>query len=72
MPTYEYECTKCGNRFEKMQAMSAPPEKKCPACGGKVDKLISAGAVHVKNPAAAGSPCGGVCPHAPGRRPCGA
>jgi putative FmdB family regulatory protein len=44
MPTYEYECRDCGNRFERFQSMSAPPLRMCPECGGKVRRLIGAGA----------------------------
>jgi len=43
MPTYEYECNKCGHHFEKFQQMSDKPVKECPACKGKVHRLISAG-----------------------------
>jgi putative FmdB family regulatory protein len=45
MPTYEYKCNACGNRFEKFQSMSSPPIKKCPKCGkNKVQRLIGTGA----------------------------
>jgi putative FmdB family regulatory protein len=44
MPTYQYECGKCGHRFELFQAMSDPPRKRCPKCRGKVRRLIGAGA----------------------------
>jgi len=44
MPTYEYECTKCGHRFERFQSMSDPPVKTCPECRGKVKRLIGTGA----------------------------
>jgi len=44
MPTYEYECTKSGKRFERMQSMSDEPLKKCPDCGGPVRRVIAAGA----------------------------
>ncbi|MEY2408896.1 MAG: hypothetical protein QOF48_1566 [Verrucomicrobiota bacterium] len=52
MPTYEYQCEKCGHAFEKFQSMSAKPMKVCPQelCHlktwgkGKVRKLISSGA----------------------------
>ena len=44
MPTYDYECTKCGHRFEAFQSMSDKPLTKCPECGGKVKRLIGAGA----------------------------
>ena len=43
MPTYDYECRKCKNKFEVFQSMSAEPVKKCPKCKGKVDKLIGSG-----------------------------
>ena len=44
MPTYDYECIKCGHAFEIFQAMSAEPKKRCPKCRGKVQRLISGGA----------------------------
>jgi len=44
MPTYEYECEKCGKHFEKFQNMSDEPLKCCPECGGTVRRLIGAGA----------------------------
>lgn len=44
MPTYEYECSACGYKFEKFQSMSASPLKKCPECGKKVHRLIGGGA----------------------------
>ena len=48
MPLYEYECKKCGHRFEKIQKFSARPVKKCPECGGPVEQTISAPAVQFK------------------------
>ena len=44
MPTYEYECQKCGHRFEEFQSMKDAPLSKCPQCRGKVKRLIGAGA----------------------------
>lgn len=44
MPTYEYECEKCGGTFERFQPITAKPLKKCPVCGGKVKRKIGAGA----------------------------
>ena len=44
MPTYEYECEKCGTIFERFQSIKAEPIKKCPECDGPVRRLISAGA----------------------------
>src|SRR6478736_3300999 len=48
MPLYEYECKKCGHRFEKIQKFSDAMVKKCPDCGGKVEQMISAPAVQFK------------------------
>lgn len=44
MPTYEYECRRCGLRFERFQSITAKPLTSCPACGGAVRRLIGAGA----------------------------
>ena len=44
MPTYEYECRKCGHRFEKFQSITAAPVKTCPKCRGRVARLLSGGA----------------------------
>ena len=45
MPTYEYECKKCGAVFEEFQNITAEPLKKCPqaGCRGTVKRLIGAG-----------------------------
>ena len=48
MPLYEYQCQKCGHRFERIQKFSDPLVKKCPECGGKVEQMISAPAVQFK------------------------
>src|SRR5215469_12856546 len=48
MPIYEYECKKCGHKFERIQRFSDPLVKKCPECGGKVEQLLSAPAVQFK------------------------
>ena len=44
MPTYEYECRKCGHQFEKFQPITAEPVKTCPKCKGKVARVVSGGA----------------------------
>lgn len=44
MPTYEYECQKCKNRFEAFHSMAVKPLEKCPKCKGRVKRLISGGA----------------------------
>ena len=48
MPLYEYQCSKCKHRFEKIQKFSDEMLKKCPECGGPIEQMISAPAVHYK------------------------
>ena len=43
MPTYEYECTKCGHTFEAFQSMKDEPLSSCPKCRGRVRRLIQGG-----------------------------
>jgi putative FmdB family regulatory protein len=43
MPTYDYECLKCGKVTEAFHRVSDPLLKKCPHCQGKLKKLISTG-----------------------------
>ena len=43
MPTYEYQCEKCGFEFEREQRITEDPVKTCPECRGrKVKRLLSA------------------------------
>jgi putative FmdB family regulatory protein len=42
VPTYEYECLKCGRVFEEKQRISAAPLTTCDKCGGTVRRLLSA------------------------------
>ena len=48
MPLYEYKCEKCGNRFEKLESVSASSTKKCPKCGGKAERQLSPPAIQFK------------------------
>jgi putative FmdB family regulatory protein len=49
MPMYEYECTACGHRFERIRKFSDPPIEECPSCGeSKVQKLMSSPAIQFK------------------------
>ncbi len=48
MPIYEYECTTCGKRFDKLiRSLSRiPTEIVCPACqSSKTRRLVSAPAI---------------------------
>ncbi len=40
MPTYEYECTSCGQHVEVFQRMSEEPLTTCGACGGPLRKVF--------------------------------
>jgi putative FmdB family regulatory protein len=44
MPTYEYECQKCGHFFEVFQSIKDEPLKRCPNCRGKLKRVVGAGA----------------------------
>jgi putative FmdB family regulatory protein len=44
MPTYEFECVKCGLKFERQQAMGDPHAAQCPDCGVPARLLVSGGA----------------------------
>jgi putative FmdB family regulatory protein len=46
MPRYDYECEKCGKRFEVVQSMNAPKLVDCldGSCGGRVKRLLGTGA----------------------------
>jgi putative FmdB family regulatory protein len=48
MPLYEYECDKCGHRFEVIQKFSDPLVDSCPKCGSAVRKLMSSPAIQFK------------------------
>lgn len=48
MPLYEYECTACHKRTEKIQKFSDPEITVCPHCGGQLERVISAPAIAFK------------------------
>ena len=76
MPTYEYECTKCGHTFEKFQQMTADPLRKCPECEGKLRRLIGTGAGVIMKGSGARTTdagltrCGGITPCCGRETPC--
>lgn len=43
MPTYDYECQKCGHTFEAFHSISADPLTDCPECDGTVKRLVGTG-----------------------------
>jgi putative FmdB family regulatory protein len=50
MPTYVYECSKCGDELEVWQSFSEDPLKKHPDCGGKLTKVLQPVGIVLKGP----------------------
>lgn len=48
MPLYEYRCTQCGYRFEKIQSFGTEPETECPKCHGALIRPLTAPALQFK------------------------
>ena len=48
MPIYEYQCSSCGKKFEKIEKFSDEPLKTHDGCGGAVARLISAPVLQFK------------------------
>lgn len=48
MPLYEYCCTQCGYRYEKIQKFGTEPETACPKCGGELERPLTAPALQFK------------------------
>lgn len=43
MPIYEFECARCGHRFDRLQKLSDPDPSACPTCAAsEVSRRISA------------------------------
>jgi putative FmdB family regulatory protein len=48
LPLYEYECSNCHHRYEKIESFSAPSEQECPKCGKTAERLLAAPAIQFK------------------------
>jgi putative FmdB family regulatory protein len=48
VPLYEYECPKCGSRFEKIEKVNDRHRQKCPKCGAMANRLLAAPAIQFK------------------------
>lgn len=48
MPLYEYQCARCGKRFELIQKFSDPSAVTCVACGDTAHRLLSAASFQFK------------------------
>jgi len=44
MPTYDYQCRKCGHRFELFHSIKDDDPKRCPRCKGRATRVPSSGA----------------------------
>ncbi|WP_405839074.1 FmdB family transcriptional regulator [Streptomyces platensis] len=42
MPTYQYQCTECGEGLEAVQKFTDDALTECPACDGRLKKVFSA------------------------------
>ncbi|MFD7279919.1 FmdB family zinc ribbon protein [Streptomyces sp. NPDC059862] len=42
MPTYQYQCTECGEGLEAVQKFTDDALTECPNCGGRLKKVFSA------------------------------
>ena len=42
VPTYQYQCTDCGEALEVVQAFTDDSLTECPNCGGRLRKLFNA------------------------------
>jgi putative FmdB family regulatory protein len=48
VPLHEYQCKKCGHRFERIRKFSDRTLRTCPECGGVLEQLLHASAVQFK------------------------
>ncbi|MER6732915.1 FmdB family zinc ribbon protein [Streptomyces puniciscabiei] len=42
MPTYQYQCTECGEGLEAVQKFTDDALTECPSCKGRLKKVFSA------------------------------
>lgn len=42
MPTYQYQCTECGEGLEAVQKFTDDALTECPTCNGRLKKVFSA------------------------------
>ena len=48
MPTYEYVCNNCKNRFDRFQKFSDPPLQACEECGGELRRVFHPATIQFK------------------------
>jgi putative FmdB family regulatory protein len=42
LPTYEYLCSACGQRYDKREGFDAKPRQKCQFCGKQANRVLHA------------------------------
>ena len=51
MPLYDYECSKCSTKFDKLLSLSEyKTPQSCPDCGGEGIKLMTLGGIQDEHP----------------------
>lgn len=73
MPIYEYTCSKCDHRFEKLvRSMTRPQEVQCPECGSsqtaRALSVFAVGSESVTKSSRSSEP--GFCGRCGGPGPC--
>lgn len=63
MPTYEYKCKECHNKFEVKQSMQDPEITNCPKCNGKVSKIMNIGGIAFKGNGFYANDAKNACPN---------
>ena len=63
MPLYEYRCSGCGSKFEKLMSMSAASNgpMACPGCGSDARRQLSVFAAFRKGEGGQTTSVGGGC-----------
>ncbi|HHY42310.1 MAG TPA: zinc ribbon domain-containing protein [Thermoanaerobacterales bacterium] len=64
MPTFDFECKKCGYRFSEFVSIKNKDQVRCPKCNGNVQQLFT-GFLYItkesSNSSSCGSCSGGSC-----------
>lgn len=48
MPLYEYLCSSCNQRFERIESFSSDPLRECPECGATARRQLGVPALQFK------------------------
>ncbi|MFY9312920.1 MAG: zinc ribbon domain-containing protein [Tepidanaerobacteraceae bacterium] len=61
MPTFDFECKKCGHRFSEFVSIKNKDKVTCPECGGSVQQLFTGFLYISKGSSSSGSSSCGSC-----------